>query len=178
MGNIAFDGTPVEFEAASGYVVLVDPLALDALAAEIAALAGQPLEARLRALAAVPGFLQVGVQAVPPGDGHRFRLTLDDFEAVGEMTGPEIVDVDSGTMIVADLDALPRLAAVLTWDRYDWLLQAPLGDRTRDDAVTAEVGGPCFALVSGDADRAFGGDGAYRLRPGRPQRATVTAGPR
>lgn len=178
MSNIAFDGTPVEFEAASGYVVLIDPLALDQLAAEIGALAGHPLEARLRALAAMPGFLQVGVQPIPPGDGHRLELTLDDFEPVGEMTGPEVVDIDSGTMIVADLDALPRLAAVLTWDRYDWMLQAPLGDRSREQGLTTEVGGPCFALVSGDTDRAFGGDGAYRFLPGRPRRVPITAGRR
>jgi hypothetical protein len=178
MPNIAFDGTPVEFEAPSGYVVLIDPVALDALATEIAALAGQPLEARLRALAAMPGFLQVGVQPLPPGDGQRVELTLDDFEAVGEMTGPAIVDVDSGALVAADLDALPRLASVLTWDRYDWLLQAPPGDTSRERQVTADAGGPCFALIGGDADRAFAGDGAYRLRPGRPRRLPVTAGPR
>jgi hypothetical protein len=178
MPNIAFDGSPVEFEAPSGYVVLIDPLALDALAAEIAALAGQPLEARLRALAAMPGFLQVGVQPIPPGTGHHVEVTLDDFEAVGEMTGPGIVDVDSGAMIVADLDGLPRLASVLTWDRYDWLLQAPLGDTSRERDMTADTGGPSFALFSGEAGRAFAGDGAYRFRPGCPRRAGITAGRR
>jgi hypothetical protein len=178
MPNISFDGTPVEFEAPSGYVVLIDPLALDALAAEIGALAGQPVDARLRALAAMPGFLQVGVRRIPPGDGHRVQVTLDDFDAAGEMTGPEIVDIDSGAMILADLDSLPRLASVLTWDRYDWMLQAPLGDTSREAELTAEVGRPCFALIGGEADRAFAGDGAYRFRRGRPRRVPVTAGER
>lgn len=177
MTNISFDGTPVVFEAPSSHLVLIDPLALDGLAAEIAALATAPLEARIQALAAMPGFLQVGVQPIPPGDGHVFRLTLDDFEHVGEACGPAIVDIDSGTMVVADLGCLPRVAAVLTWDRYDWLLQAPLGDTSREREITREVGGACFAIIGGDADRAFAGDGAYRLRPGRPERVAVTAGP-
>lgn len=178
MRNISFDGTPVVFEAPSLHLALIDPLALDALGAEIAALAAEPLEARIRALAVVPGFLQVGVQPLPPGDGHVFRLTLDDFEHVGEATGPAIVDIDTGTMVIADLGCLPRVAAVLTWDRYDWMLQAPLGDTSRERQITHEAGGACFAIISGDADRAFAGDGAYRLRAGRPERVPVTAGPR
>jgi hypothetical protein len=178
MPNVSFDGSPVEFEARSSHLVLIDPIALHALAADIAAIAGEPADVQVRALAAMPGLLGVGVQPVPPGHGHRFQLTLDDFEPAGEATGPAVVDVDSGVVIVADLERLARIAAVLTWDRYDWLLQAPLGDVSRDQAITSEIGGPCFALIGGDASRAFAGDGAYRLRPGRPRRVPVMAGPR
>ena len=77
-------------------------------------------------------------------------------------------DIDTGVLIAVDIRYLPALAQVLTWERFDWLLQSPPDDRSRWDEIVREVGGPMFWFLDADIDSPFPGDGRYRLRPQAP----------
>lgn len=57
-----------------------------------------------------------------------------------------------------------RVAGALTWERYDAWLQRAAGDDSVLEAITADAGGPCFAMLTSDADSPFSGDGGtFRL---------------
>lgn len=57
-----------------------------------------------------------------------------------------------------------HVASVLTWERFDLALQAPVGDISPFTLMLAERSRPDFALLFADAETPFDGDGAYVLK--------------
>jgi hypothetical protein len=78
------------------------------------------------------------------------------------------LDIDTGSLVVVDLDHLGALARILPWERYDHALQSPNGDDSRFMEICDELGGAYFGIISSDASTPFQGDGTYRLRKGAP----------
>jgi hypothetical protein len=162
--NVSFDGQAVTLQLSCPYIVLIDPLALDGLRDQLQSLEGRTSTDQRALLEALSVPLRIGVHEVKDFRPGFFRVTLSDFEYVkGPARDPGIVEIDSGTMVLADLAHLASVARVLTWERYDRALQAPAGDDTPFHEMEAEVGGPFFAVLSGSADSPFKGDGAFRL---------------
>jgi hypothetical protein len=151
----------VDLEVTSPWLVLIDPLALDLSQRALQALEELPETAQRQRLAAASPHLRIGVHEIDGFTPGRYRIDADDLVPTAEQ-GSDIVDVDSGAIVMTGLDRLPKLAAVLTWERYDASLRANGEAVLRQ--VRAALGGPRFALLSGDASRPFAGDGAYRLR--------------
>ena len=164
--NASFDGRPVRMQLASKYIVLIDPLALDGLSGQIAQIGALPVSEQLPKLKALAEHgLRVGVQEVETAGPGLYDIGLDSFEAAGATeTDPHVFDIDTGTVVLIDIQALSAVARALTWDRYDAMLQAPLDDDSILAAINLEVGGPRFAIVSADAASPFTGDGAFRLK--------------
>src|SRR5208283_2800934 len=52
----------------------------------------------------------------------------DRLDFGGHTADDRIFDIDTGTLIVVDLDHLGALAKILPWERYDRALQSPTGD--------------------------------------------------
>ena len=149
----------------SNHIVLIDPLALDGLSQQLADAAALPEPERLSTLRALGDHgLRIGVQAVDLTPAMYEVGPHAVEEADAEDADPNVFDIDSGAVVLIDGDALAAVARALTWDRYDALLQAPVGDDSLLAAINAEVGGPRFAILSADADTPFTGDGAFRLR--------------
>jgi hypothetical protein len=136
----------VEFLLETGLVVLIDPLALDGLKDTFDAQFTSRLVADERAVLSLPGGLRVGVHRVPaftPGRYCLSRADIQEIEPSKSDDAPAVFDIDTGTLIAVDVRYLPVLAQVLTWQRYDWLLQSPVDDRSRWDEIVRESGGRC-----------------------------------
>jgi hypothetical protein len=172
--NASFDGRPVLLRLESNHIVLIDPLALDGLSTQLVEIAALPLEEQFSRLAALSQHgLRIGVHTTNASPGT-YEIGLDAFEACESTdVGAGIFDIDSGTVVLTDLAALGSVARAFTWDRYDALLQAPLGDFSILEELNAAVGGPRFAIVSGDSGTPFTGDGSFRLRLGIPASTAV-----
>lgn len=166
----SFEDEPAELQLNSSCVVLIDPLALDGLRDELMQIGEAPVEQQRGLLQKLWSALRIGLHDVADFRPGLYRVARSDFEKTEDKDKPGVVEIDSGTVILADLSCLARLAQVLTWERYDEALQAPIGDNSRLEAIRAEVGGPFFVWISGDASTPFSGDGAFRLLPHAPQR--------
>lgn len=164
--NASFDGRPVRLRLESDHMVLIDPIALDGLSSQLAEIGEGPEADQLVRLHALSEHgLRIGVQRVGGTGPGTYDIGLDSFESADPgHSDPRVFDVDTGTVILIDLAALSAVARALTWDRYDALLQAPVGDKSILDKINREVGGPRFAIVSADAESPFTGDGAFQLR--------------
>jgi hypothetical protein len=154
--------TNLELDLESDLLILIDPLALDGLKGDFDSELVARIEADVQQVTTIP-FLRVGVHRIPDFVPGRFRLAPGALLEGGEDDDPRVFEVDSGTVVVVELRRLPEVAQVLTWDRYDWYLQSPVGDSSRWEEIVAEVGTLYFALL--DDDETFDGDGRYRLRP-------------
>jgi hypothetical protein len=126
----------------------------------------------------IPGF-RPGLYTLDPHDIKKFGDEEEEFDYVDddvEREPPGIASsypfaaVDSGALIVADVEQLPKLAGSLTREQYDLGLQ--------DDAVFGKIvealGGPYFAVIHGGRmpGMEFDGDGTYTIPMGcvRPLR--------
>ncbi len=172
--NASFDGRPARFSLQSDQLVLIDPLALDGLAAELAAVGEAPAAAQPGMLSDLARHgLRIGLHRVAgfrPGEYQADPHSFESADATG--SDPGVFDLDSGTVVLIDLLLLTPVARVLTWDRYDALLQTPLDDDSALGGINAEVGRAGFAIISADASTPLSGDGAFRLKAGQPTRAS------
>jgi hypothetical protein len=114
--------------------------------------------------------LRIGVHRVAGFRPGRYRVDLASFcRAAERENGPGVFDVDSGGVVLIDLALLGEVARAFTWDRYEALLRAPVGDLSALQDMTAVVGRPGFAVLSASADSPFSGDGAFRLLADQPR---------
>lgn len=168
MTNFAFDQHPARLDLTSSMIVLLDPLALDGLSAELQRVPAAPVAQQPRLLREIQSGLRIGVHELTDFRPGTFELGVNDFESASDGDASAF-DVDSGTVVVIDLPYLGRVASALTWDRYDALLQSPVDDDTALNQLVEDVGGPFFALIAASADSSFDGDGAFRVRAGAPR---------
>jgi hypothetical protein len=159
-------GEPLSVFLQSRFLVLIDPLALDLLRDPLQALPSLCEAHQIERLGQLTTTLRIGVREIDGFTPGSYRLGPGDIvPARGK--GRDVVDVDSGAIVVTGLDSLPAVAKALTRERYDALLGL--------EAVTAarwlaKVVGPRFAVLRADADRPFSGDGSYRLARQAPTR--------
>jgi hypothetical protein len=194
--NVSFDGQPIEFLVNAPFIVLIDPLVLDGWSKDFQSLPSE-LEDRIEVILALPTSMQVGVQEIMGFRPGLYRLSPQDFEEAWrdhsdaddedgriEDDGSDddlerltfavhvavdrIFDIETGSLIVVDLDHLGALARILPWERYDHALQSPRGDDSRFNEVCDELGGAFFGIIASAASTPFRGDGTYRLRKGAP----------
>ena len=170
----SLDGRPVYVDVTSNHLVLIDPLALDGLSDQLVAIADADLATQSVQLRALGEYgLRIGLRRVPGLTPGTYEIDPDSFEPVDpESSGDGVFDIDSGTVIAIDLNALAAVAKSLTYDRYDSFLRTPLWGYTSPDDLVQELGGPFFAIVFANADRPFAGDGSYQFRPGTPKRVS------
>jgi hypothetical protein len=164
--NASFDGRPVRLTLQSDRLVLIDPLALDGLRAElteISRVAPNKQAEEIHALG-VRG-LRIGLVDVPSFQTGTYEFDVRSFESVDPDSSDQgVFEVDSGTVVVIDMAALEQVAGALTWDRYDALCQSSPSNDSALEALNSDVGGPRFAILLADAESQFSGDGAFRLR--------------
>lgn len=166
--NFSFSGEPIEFALSCPFVVLIDPIALDGLNAELQAISYSPLAERPKLIRLLPGFMRVGVEPIDRFHPGIYRLGNEDLEETDDQEAAGTFDIDTGTVCVVDLNYLGPTAKTLTWQRYDNFLRSPTGDNSLWVEMTQEIGGFFFGMLSGDISTPFRGDGRYKLRSGAP----------
>lgn len=152
-------GEPLVLLLQSRFVVLVDPLTLDLLRDPLQALSSLCETHQIERLEQLTTTLRIGVREIEGFAPGLYRVGPGDIEPARHK-GRDIVDVDSGAIVVTGLDSLPAVAKDLTWERYNALLGV---EAARTARWFAKVLGSRFAILQADADRPFSGDGAYRL---------------
>jgi len=162
--NVSWNAQSVRFKLNSPHVAVFDPMMLDVLREEEVARGSAPdvlAAAAQRVACREPAFACVTLYPFQPG---LFQFDPDQLETAGASADVEAdtVVVDSGALFIADVMALPRIAAILSWEKYDEMLQA--GGNAVIEALIDQLGDPCFAIIHADAERTFRGDGRYRVR--------------
>jgi hypothetical protein len=171
--NVSDGRRSIELQMSSSLLVSIDPLVLDGLTAELQKLSPSEVAAHPELIRALPGPMKVGLHRVEDFVPGTYRVANDDVEAVNNnRTDLDVFDIDTGTLILADLGYLPRLAQILTWERYDLALQSPVDDDSSWLRFAQELGGPFFGILWGDIDTPFKGDGSYRIKSGSPRLVT------
>lgn len=166
----------IAFRLSSPDLVVLDPLALDAMSKDLRAIGKDSPALRRERLGAARGPLEIGLFRVEPFVGGQYEIGLNDLEAInGAASEGHTFEIDTGAAVFVDVAYLAPVAAALTWDRYEQFLQSAVGDDSVWEVIIQEVGGPYFGLLLADADYAFNGDGSYRLRPGFPKLVTADA---
>jgi len=194
--NVSFDGQPIEFLVSAPFIALVDPLVLDGWSRDFQNLPSE-LDGRIEFILSLPTSMHVGLQEIVGFRPGLYRLSHEDFEEawsddpdadeedepiedeepddevdranfVGHAADDRMFDIETGSLIVVDLDHLGALARILPWERYDHALQSPKGDDSKLKEMSDELGGAFFGIISADASTPFQGDGTYRLRKGAP----------
>jgi hypothetical protein len=168
--NIAINRTAVEFLLETPYVVLVDPLLIEALLPRVTRLLSSPslptLPGLVTCLRKAHPCMSVGVYAVSGFQPGWYQLELTNIlRAAADAAATDLVDVDSGTIVLADYAHLEAICTHLNWKAYDLAL------RCRDDQeffnIEKRIGGPFYAVASGCSGLGeFEGDGRYRIKPG------------
>jgi hypothetical protein len=170
--NISESKRPIEFQMSSSFLVLIDPLVLDGISSELQKLLLPQVAANPQLIRALPGPMKVGLHCVDDFFPGTYCISNDDLEnADSNHEDVGVFEIDTGTLILADLGYLPRLAQILTWERYDRALQSPAGDDSSRLRFAEELGGPFFGILWGDINTPFQGDGAYKIKRGVPRRA-------
>lgn len=177
--NVSFDGSPVQFRMDSPLLACFDPLALDMLGDILRAITPFDLAELLErananhttlACFTIPDF-RPGLYTLDARDIKEFGDEDDDFDysegehEAGDQAPDYLwVDVDSGTLIFADVGHLPKLVTLLTWEQFD----RSLGDDTILPAIVEQLGGPHFAVIRSNSGLGmqFDGDGTYTIPAG------------
>ena len=164
--NVSCDRGPARFDLRSPSLVLIDPMALDGLGADlkrISQMSRDKQQAGIRALSTRG--LRIGLTDVPAFHSGSYELDVQSFESADpDVPDPDIFEVDSGSVVVIDLTALKQVADAFTWGQYDAFLKSTPGDNSVIESLNRSVGGPRFAILLADGDSPFSGDGAFRLR--------------
>jgi hypothetical protein len=168
--NFSFRGEPIEFRLSCSWILLIDPLALDGLSADLQVISKTALNEIPAMIHDLPGGLRIGVTEISDFSPGMYSLGNQDVEETRDGDAISTFDVDSGTVCVIDLKHLGLTAKVLTWNRYDAFLRSQAGDNSIWVDMVTEIGGPFFGMLNGDVSTPFRGDGRYRLKPGRPLR--------
>jgi hypothetical protein len=169
--NTVSSDEPVRLILRSRFLVLLDLATFDQERSALQAMAGLDEGTRRRALDALAPTLRIGVREMAAFAPGLFRLGPADVEPA-RGRARDIVRVESGAVVVTDLEALPAVAKALTRKRYD-----ALAGNTDRGATALRLwkafGGPRFAVLQGRPRRAFSGHGSFRLRPGAPVLVTA-----
>jgi hypothetical protein len=165
LNTVSADG-PVRLILRSRFLVLLDLATFDREREALRAMAGMDDDARRRALGALTPARRIGMRELASFTPGLYRVEPADLEPA-QGRARDILRVESGAIVLTDLEALPALAKALTRQRYDALAG------NTDRGVTAQrlwkaFGGPRFAVLRGRPRRSFSGHGSFRLRTGAP----------
>jgi len=168
--NISLGGSEVEFFTVSPYVLLLSPAVLDSMADELGPLRARrcaDLERTLREFINKSAYGRIGMVEISDFRPGVYRLDVSHVAKVDD-TPPGSFGADGGAFVAVDGSRISLLARRLDWETYNELLSGPLDDNSVARRVVESMGGPCFAIVTADADLGleFDGDGRYILRPG------------
>jgi len=171
--NVSFSGRPARFDLQSNQIVLLDPIVLNGLASALVDIGVAPVNQQPEMLQALAerGPLRTGLHEVAGFRPGLYQVDRHSFQAAEGESDPGAFDVDSGAVVLVDLSLLGPVAQVVTWDRYDELLRAPLDDYSLLDKINAELGRPGFAVIGAEAASPFSGDGTFRLAADQPRPA-------
>jgi hypothetical protein len=159
-------GGPVRLILRSRFLVLLDLAAFEVERTALAAMARLDEGGRLRALPALTPRLRIGVREISPFTPGLYRVTPGDIEpARGRRR--DVVAMESGALVLVDLDALPAVAKALTRKRY-LALHGNTDRGTTAMRLWKSLGGPRFAVLTGRPRHAFTGHGRFRLRAAAP----------
>ena len=171
--NVSDGRRPIEFQMSSSLLVLIDPLVLNGLSVELQKLSPSEVAENPELIRALPGPMKVGLHRVEGLVPGTYRIANADLESADSNDADVgVFEIDTGTLILADLGYLPRHAQILTWERYDHALRSPAGDDSIWLRFVEELGGPFFGLLWGDIETPFQGDGTYRIKIGAPRLVT------
>lgn len=155
----------------SRFLVLLDLATFHRHRAALQGLAGLEEPGRrsaLNALTPARGIVVRELAAFTPG---LYRVRPADLQPARGLAR-DIVEVESGAVVLADLETLPAVADALTQERYD-----ALAGNTDRGATALQLwqafAGPRFAVLRGGPRRAFSGHGKFRLRSGAPVLVTT-----
>jgi len=173
--NISFGGSEVEFLTVSPYVLFLSPAVLDSMADELGPLRARrctDLEGTLREFINKSAYGRIGMVEISDFRPGLYRLDVSCLAKVGD-TPPGSFSADGGAFVAVDGSRISLLARRLDFETYNELLSGPLDDNSVAQRLIESAGGPCFAIVTADADLdlEFDGDGRYVLRPGGLQYA-------
>ena len=168
--NVADSKGSILIDMSSSILVLIDPLVLDGLSAELQRLEPSEVADNPGLIRTLPGPMRVGLHQIEDFAPGAYYISNYDLESVGtDQANESVFDIDTGTLVLADLSHLPRLAQILTWERYDAALTRPPDDETCWLEFTKELGGTFWGILWGDIDTPFKGDGSYRIKAGAPR---------
>lgn len=159
-------GEPVRLILRSRVLVLLDVETLDAQRPALAGLARLEEGARCAALRALTPRLRIGVREIAPFTPGLYRVAPSDVEPA-RGRGRDVVEVESGALVLADLDALPVVARALTRKRYD-ALRGNTDQGATASRLWKTLDGPRFAVLHGRPRRSFTSRGRFRLRAAAP----------
>jgi len=186
LSNVSWFGpSPVEFLADSPHLVIFDPLALDALKGALTSniLAKAPPDAVLELLEHChigyyemndfrPGFYRLDLH-----DICKFGSEQDKSDEEWEASGCPDDDfgqndirwfgTDSACLLIVAMSHLREFVDLFSWETYERVCQAPVGDNTILYGIIKSLGGPFFALIRAPGEPFdFDGDGTYTLQKG------------
>ncbi len=165
--NISSGNQNIEIKMDSKYLVLIDLLVLDGLSGQLSSLPDPITTNSIEFIAPYSDPLRIGIYEIPDFIPGNYRFSASDLTIVDpDEKSSEIVDIDSGDMVVVDFNHLSSVARNLTWDLYDLHLQAPLNDDSIILSIIEKVGGIYFGIIGADPDTEFDGDGSYKMKGG------------
>jgi hypothetical protein len=159
-------GGPVRLILRSPLLVLLDLATFEAERTALASMAPLDHDSRREALAALARSRRIGVREIEPFAPGLYRVAPADLEPA-RRPGRDVVDVESGAVVVADLDALPAVAKALTRTRYE-ALRGNTDQGATASRLWKAFDGPRFAVLPGRPRRPFTGHGRFQLRGGAP----------
>ncbi len=172
--NISFGGCSVEFVTASPYVLLLCPAVLDSLADKLGPLRARrcpDLEGVLGRFINTEAYGRIAMCEISDFLPGRYELDISFLEKVASRP-PKSFLVEQDALLAVDASKISLLSRRLDWDTCTRLLSARPDDNSLLREVSESMDGPCFAIVTADADLGleFDGPGRYVLRSGAIQR--------
>src|SRR6516165_9960470 len=96
--NFSFRGEPIEFDLSGSSILLLDPLALDGLSADLQTMSEIPRNQIPERVRDLPGELRIGLTQMSDFRLGRYQLGNEDLEEADEEADPSIFEIDSGTV--------------------------------------------------------------------------------
>jgi hypothetical protein len=123
LANVSLAEKSATFQLSSPTLVLIDPLALDGVSEAVAQIGEAPPSERAGLIPGLPGHLKTGLHTVENFRPGAYALDLDDFEDGGDAEDVGVFSIDSGTVVVIDMDHLADVARNFAWEAWDLVPQ-------------------------------------------------------
>ena len=174
VANISFGGDEVEFITDSPYVALLSPPVLNSLAEEIGPLCARrcpDLKGVLGNFINSSAYGLIAMYEIPDFIPGRYRLDVSRVLKTASRP-PGSFFVEAQALLVVDASKISLLSRRLDWETSADLLASRPDDSSIERELVESMDGPCFAIVTADAELGleFDGPGRYVLVPGALRR--------